>query len=1211
MNLTNWVLDQEVTFFLDRQKLLQAVEFPQHLSQFVDKHAADDPVRRFTLLAHLVRSDLTLSLDNGPARKAVDYLKAFPELTASPTLVADLIHVEANFVAGGDPLKMWQFLRELPSFYRDVLANYGPYPRYELGEQIEPGGQGTVWRATDRELQREVAVKTPHQVNDASVQDLLQEACLTSELEHPVIVPVYGAMLSHELGVCYAMQYVDLDRLDTSIQELHSPNEPTPDRQTLLRRIITQLVAIARAIEYAHERRVLHLDLKPGNILVGKYGETMLIDWGVARRMSASPEAFRKAGGTLPYMSPEQAQLMLVPGDAAPPAGTIPLDNRADIYSLGATLYHVLANRPPFVPETDETQERFIKRVAAGSPQPVSVVAPRADRTLAAIAAKAMRHEPQDRYDTAETFAQDLDRWSAGEETKALPWSPWERVWKWLHRHLQWVVTGGVGVAVAVALVSFTVHWLDQQHRRQDLKKTIGQLQSMPASEVRSALDEIRAAPPQWSRAELEALIQPIAKPGRLELARLPLDPSLLADLLGSLATVSEPLEYGLIVDVLLKHLRNSANQPNSQSGAAAAESASKAFDNVPPALAKSLRLGLDQLETRLKNSSSSDSRRDSEAVTPLIRIRAATALAVFDPSRNWGDQLTRMADDLVHSDTRWYDELGSRLATVKGLDCQLKTRFLDDSSSMAERTAAAMCLVRLRAGEEHASFLWDLVKRSEPEQLPILLSAAGSFSATAKGDLNNRARVALGAYQDFVGQPWMAKSDQCKADRLAAEAANLALAEWSTDLTRFNASLWERGPDPRLRTELIHRWHAAGFPLGQLLSLITKDRSPGELAALVLAATTYQPSELSDESLQRERKLAELQRRVEPKLDPELMAALEQLAEKWEVPMPQFKRESQSAGQMGWITSTGHHLAPNHRLIVVPAAVANADFEIGAVPGEGFRDHDERRRKARIPRTFAVSSREVTVAQFREFLNAYGKKGHDQRRAAADEMRLLNRGENSPREVQDQDAVCWITMATAAAYCNWLSEAEGLEPCYPSGQLEDFIGADGQGSVSLDEDLLAKSGYRLPTEVESELCLRAGTQSPRSYGYRESYIRKYAVFRFDDQLGPSRPATRLPNPWGLFDTLGNVAEWCHPRPPASESAGEAVFVDSGPVPDWEWDTEGGAILRGGAHNNVVDVLRSAYRLPERWTSRTLDAGFRVVRTLPSQPSPSGKDAQK
>jgi serine/threonine protein kinase len=225
------------------------------------------------------------------------------------------------------------------------------------------GGLGQVSVALDEELHREVALKEiqdRHADNPEVRARFLLEAEITGGLEHPGIVPVYG--LGHDaLGrPFYAMRFIRGNSLQEAIKRFHQADRasrPAGERALAFRKLLGRFVAVCNAIAYAHSRGVLHRDLKPGNIMLGKYGETLVVDWGLAKTVE-QPEANRSEGesllvpfsgnsgsatqmgstlGTPAYMSPEQAAGRL---DLLGPA--------SDIYSLGATLYCLLTGTPPF-----------------------------------------------------------------------------------------------------------------------------------------------------------------------------------------------------------------------------------------------------------------------------------------------------------------------------------------------------------------------------------------------------------------------------------------------------------------------------------------------------------------------------------------------------------------------------------------------------------------------------------------------------------------------------------------------------------------------------------------------------------------------------------------------------------------------------------------------------------------------------------------------
>ncbi|MGO9471480.1 MAG: protein kinase domain-containing protein [Isosphaeraceae bacterium] len=325
------------------------------------------------------------------------------------------------------------------------------------------GGLGEVYVAQDTELHREVALKQiqdRHGDHAESRTRFLLEAEITGGLEHPGIVPVYGLGHYPDGRPFYAMRFIKGDSLKKAIEDFHragsgsgKPGERMLELQKLLRRFLD----VCNAVAYAHSRGVLHRDLKPGNIMVGHFGETLVVDWGLAkvvgrsetsgdatlRPPSASGSSVTLPGsamGTPAFMSPEQAAGRL---DQLGPA--------SDVYSLGATLYCLLTGKPPIDAEVEDAP----RRIQEGDIRPPRQVKPDVPRPLDAICLKAMALKPEDRYGSPRGLAEDIERWLADEPVSAYS-EPWmTRLARQARRHRTLVTS--VGAAAVVAAVCFGV----------------------------------------------------------------------------------------------------------------------------------------------------------------------------------------------------------------------------------------------------------------------------------------------------------------------------------------------------------------------------------------------------------------------------------------------------------------------------------------------------------------------------------------------------------------------------------------------------------------------------------------------------------------------------------------------------------------------------------------------------------------------------------
>jgi WD40 repeat protein/serine/threonine protein kinase len=405
---------------------------------------------------------------------------------ADPDVQASLLHVP-NAADGEAGMLSQASSATDPDADGRTLA-MPPHPdqselRFQILRPHAEGGLGRVSIAVDREFNREVAfkeIKSQHRSSQDARQRFLLEAQVTGGLEHPGIVPVYGLGHFQDGSPFYAMRFIRGDSLKEAIDTFHQQRaEGASDvsRQAYahdvqFRELISRFIDVCFAMEYAHSRGVLHRDLKPGNIMLGKYGETLVVDWGLAKATTGTGDTVKSSGnldqeaplvpgsggsatetqmgsalGTPQFMSPEQASGRM---DELGP--------RTDVYSLGATLYQMLTGTEPISASTTGSESErlsvpeILKRAQKGQfPRPRSVN-PDVPAGLEAICLKAMSRNPQDRYPSARALVSDLEAWMADEPVTAWVEPLSVRARRWVRGHQ---VT--VGIAVTALLILATV----------------------------------------------------------------------------------------------------------------------------------------------------------------------------------------------------------------------------------------------------------------------------------------------------------------------------------------------------------------------------------------------------------------------------------------------------------------------------------------------------------------------------------------------------------------------------------------------------------------------------------------------------------------------------------------------------------------------------------------------------------------------------------
>jgi formylglycine-generating enzyme required for sulfatase activity/tRNA A-37 threonylcarbamoyl transferase component Bud32 len=994
------------------------------------------------------------------------------------------------------------------------------------------GGLGEVFVARDEELHREVALKEiqeQHADNRESRARFLLEAEVTGGLEHPGIVPVYGLGHYGDGRPFYAMRFIKGDSLKHAIHRFHKekPTLPAGERVLRLRQLLGRFVDVCQAVAYAHSRGVLHRDLKPANIMLGKYGETLVLDWGLAKvtgqadvevtgglQISPADSALTQAGralGTPAYMSPEQA------------AGRLDqLGPRSDVYSLGATLYCVLTGRPPFA---EKEVGEVLARVRRGDcPRPREL-----DRqihpALEAICRKAMALAPEARYPSPQVLAEDLEKYLADEPVTAYRAPLPARLARWGRRHRTLVTTT---VLVLLTLMGTAVAGWLIVGREQERTRALAQADSLEDAEA----------------AAVPALLQDLARhradvlprlrerwqdkaAGDRQRLRLGLaladDAEVRARLVDLARTAEDPQEVLLVRDALVPH---------------AAEVAPMLWGQV-----------------------------GERPMPGAERLRLLAMLATLDrESGRWKDVAGNVVTALVHENLlrvpRWAEALrpvGGQLVPALAAACR------DAGRPEAERDLVTSLLADYAA--DRPEVLADLAMDADAKQFAVLYPPLR--------ERRDETVARLGAELDRQADG----SEEVK-EQLAKRQANAAVALLRLGHSERVWPLLQYRPDPRLRSYLIHRLSPLEADARSVVGRLAEEPDVSAKRALLLCLGEFTSAQFPP--AERKALVPGLLKVYRDDPDPGLHGAAEWLLRQWQQGdrLRDIDKELATGKVEGlrrwYVNGQGQTLA----------LIDAGEFLMGSPRTEAGRyggadDLGEMQHRRRVGRTFALATKDVTVAQFLRF-----RKDYDYSK------------QNSPTPEHPVNSVPWYD---AAAYCNWLSKEESIAEdqwCYLPNKAVQY--AEG---MRMKPGYLSLAGYRLPTEAEWEYACRAGAVTSRYYGETEELLGKYAWYAKSSQdKGMLAPGGLKPNDLGLFDMLGNAWQWCqHPvsyyphgrhGEPCLDKEFEKDIEDIKGIQDRPY-----RVLRGGGFSNQAVAVRSATRISAPPGHLNYYIGFRPART--------------
>ncbi len=365
---------------------------------------------------------------------------------------------------------------------RPMRSSIPPFQRYRLGVELGRGGMGRVVEAFDTQLGRTVAVKEVLPKGPGVTRRFAREVQITARLEHPAIVPLYDSGTTADGRPFYVMRRVTGKPLDEMIKR--APN--LAERLVLLPAVLAAIDAVA----HAHRRGVIHRDIKPANILVGELGETVVIDWGLAKVVGEEDDDSGEAKNLTPADSLQtQAGTVFGTPGFMPPEQVRgeDLGARGDVYALGATLYQLLAGAPPHA-GTSATE--VLGKTLKHDVEPLDDAAPGSPPELVAIVDKALSFEAETRYANAGALGEDVRRFLSGQLVAAHRYTSRQRLGRFAKRHRGALIIGAAAAVALAVLAWVSVSRVVSERDTANQAKRDAEMEKLAAEQARDRLAE-------------------------------------------------------------------------------------------------------------------------------------------------------------------------------------------------------------------------------------------------------------------------------------------------------------------------------------------------------------------------------------------------------------------------------------------------------------------------------------------------------------------------------------------------------------------------------------------------------------------------------------------------------------------------------------------------------------------------------------------------